>query len=171
MEQRIDVRRAFASPLAYRALLERLLGFHRPLAAQLAPWEAELADVLPSAPPRVARLAADVAALGGAPSLVAGATDLPELASADAALGALYVVEGSALGGTVLARLAARRLGLDASGGAAFFNGDAADGPPPRWTALLDLIEGRGDTGEDAVARVTGGAADTFDALDRWLAA
>jgi heme oxygenase len=44
-------------------------------------------------------------------------------ASAEAALGSLYVIEGSALGGQVISRALRDSLGLSADRGATFFNG------------------------------------------------
>jgi heme oxygenase len=60
---------------------------------------------LPAVPRRSACLRADLHALGGATSHTPQrATQPPELATAAGAVGATYVVEGSALGGVVMAR-------------------------------------------------------------------
>ncbi len=48
---------------------------------------------------------------------------LPTLTQASALAGALYVVEGSALGGLVIAKQLHATLGVDANRGARFFNG------------------------------------------------
>lgn len=167
VEQRIDVRRAFASPAAYRELLERLLGFHAPLEARLTGDGDLIPEGLRPLPPRSARLAADIAALGGEPRAIVRTAALPAL-SGGRVLGVLYVVEGSALGGAVLARLAQRRLGFDANSGASFFIGDAGAGMQTRWSTLLELVEEAG--ARHALDPVIEGACDTFDLLDAWLA-
>lgn len=63
----------------------------------------------------------DLAALGA--SRLEGRAGLPALDSASAALGSLYVLEGSALGGQVIARQVQAQHGLSEKNGAAYFNG------------------------------------------------
>lgn len=55
-------------------------------------------------------------------------------------LGALYVLEGSALGGRQLARMIGSRLGLTPSTGMAYFSLQAALGMS-RWTAFQSQVE------------------------------
>jgi heme oxygenase (biliverdin-IX-beta and delta-forming) len=82
---------------------ERYAAFLRASLAVLGPLEPALASWLPAVvtPSRVAALRADLAALG--PDAAAAPAEVPVLASLAAAYGAAYVVEGSALGGAVLA--------------------------------------------------------------------
>ena len=49
--------------------------------------------------------------------------DLPALDSAEKVFGALYVIEGSTLGGQVISRHLRQKFNLDAGNGAAFFSG------------------------------------------------
>lgn len=58
-----------------------------------------------------------------------GMNDLPPIQIDDTAalIGTLYVVEGSALGGQVIARYLQASLGVDDEGGARFFNGRCAE--------------------------------------------
>ena len=81
----------------------RYPAFLRASLAVLAPLEPALARWLPAvaAPSRVAALRVDLAALGADASVVP--VEVPALDSLAAAHGAAYVVEGSALGGAVLA--------------------------------------------------------------------
>ena len=51
---------------------------------------------------------------------------MPDLATPAAIVGALYVIEGSTLGGKVIARQLAAHLGLNAAKGARFFHGHGA---------------------------------------------
>ena len=92
LERRVDIERHLRSRAAYRALLERFYGFHRPVEAVLAPFAGPFT-------PRHPLLAQDIAALGGDVANLPMATRLPEVHSVRDALGVLYVLEGSALGG------------------------------------------------------------------------
>lgn len=167
VERRIDVRASFGSAAAYGAMLSRLFGFHAPLEAELRGWPSVIDGVAPL--PRRDRLAADLVAVGVDPSAVAVHTTpvgLPR--DAPGRVGALYVIEGSALGGAILARLAERRLGLTAATGAAFFHGDAGPGSDDRWALVLAAIDVEGAAGR--LDAVIAGARRTFDRLDAWLA-
>jgi len=102
-----------------------LCGFERYLAA----WEPHVASALPdtarpwfAARSRLPMLRRDLAQL--APDRPdPGVPALPRLPGAGAAYGSLYVLEGSALGGQLIARRAAERFGFDDRRGAAFFHG------------------------------------------------
>jgi len=90
---------------------------------------------------RTPALRADLAALGfdhaALPRLVA-----PNLADFASALGALYVLEGSALGGKVILRALEARLGPQIAGATAFFGGAGRHGalPWPAFKARLDAF-------------------------------
>lgn len=96
---RLDERLARAGGLT----AQRYPAFLRASLAVIAPLEPALARWLPAvaAPSRAAALRADLAALAG--DAAVAPTDVPALDSHAAACGAAYVVEGSALGGLVLA--------------------------------------------------------------------
>jgi heme oxygenase len=82
----------------------------------------------------------------------------------DAALGALYVIEGSALGARLLLR-DARRLGHTQTRGGAFLHEHGADAGAGRWAAFLRLLE---DVGRNVDRRATcAGAEDTFQLAER----
>lgn len=166
VEQRVDVRASFASRAAYRRLLERLLGFHEPVSHRFRQIESVAPGLLPG-PPRVKRLEADIWHLSGDPTAAPRCQTVPEASDPATALGLLYVVEGSALGGEILARLAAKRLGLSQAAGASFFAGDPVDGAQ-RWSGVLATIELTGAAGE--LRAVISGACQAFDCLDAWLA-
>ena len=55
------------------------------------------------------------------------------------AVGCLYVLEGSTLGGQIILRRAAERLGIDADTGAGFFHGYGAQ-TGAMWRGLVDAI-------------------------------
>lgn len=107
-----------------------LAAYARALAALHAPQaalEALLATAIPVAdfPPRRHDLAADLAELGVAPYALSA--DLPAAPDAARRIGLLYVIEGSNLGGAVIARRLAETL---PQAPCRFF---AGSGGPPRW--------------------------------------
>lgn len=141
----------------YRALLGRLLGFHRAI-ERAAGWDDR----------RSTALRDDLAALGLTPAAIDAlplCALLPDLRAPERRAGALYVVEGSALGGRVLAQALRPLLG-EAEAGRRFFT---AGGGPGAWRACLDAMD---RIAADAAARrrMIGAAEDTFSAFEAWLA-
>lgn len=119
----------------------------------------ELAD-------RVGWLRADLDRLGLAGELPPDPWQPPPMDNAERLVGALYVVEGSTLGGQVIARRIAASLGLTAQHGARFFNG-WGEQTNARWSAFwrfADTLCEPAGHGAAAVAAVA-----FFDALRRGL--
>ncbi|QGY06273.1 biliverdin-producing heme oxygenase [Methylobacterium mesophilicum SR1.6/6] len=166
LEDDLDWRARVATLSGYRDLLARLYGFH-------AVWEATiglgLADEAFLAPRRrLTRLAADLDHLGLAPGAVAA---LPRpaphvLADPAAATGALYVLEGSTLGGQLIGRHIAGLHGFSNDGLAYYRAHGAAAGA--MWTAFRSRLERFADDPE-AEASLTGAAVTTFAAMRGWL--
>lgn len=91
---------------------------------------------------KVPHLEADLAAMGlSATDLgaITPSTHLPELRTAESAVGALYVTEGATLGGQFIAKHVARVLGLTPATGLSFFTGDGP-GIPAQWRVFRDLL-------------------------------
>lgn len=86
------------------------------------------------------------------------------LNSTAAAFGSLYVLEGSALGGQVIAKSAARTLGLTPYNGAAYFNGFRSQ-TAARWGEFQRLLETEVGTSLEAREDACSAARQTFDAL------
>ncbi len=157
----------------YRALLARLFGHHAPAEAALA----EAMHLLPAAlalPRRLSRtalLAADLAALGFSPSRVEA---LPRcvgitIRNREQAWGLLYVLEGSSLGGQVIARHLAGLLELGP--------GTGAGGLVPHgnetgqlWRGFKSMLDALGAIGGIDADAVIDSARLAFDRLDRWVA-
>ena len=115
IEAAIDLDRRIASRNAYRDLLIRFYGFHKA-------WESDAAELAHDrtffrARCKTELLAKDLAALGLEPDEIEALPQcrpLMPLPAPEAVLGSMYVVEGSTLGGTIIAREVERRLGLNA---------------------------------------------------------
>lgn len=171
LEDSLDWRARVATLPGYRALLARLHGFH-------AAWEpvigVELADEAFLAPRRrLALLAADLQHLGLGPDAV-DALPLPALNGRDgpvlrgpaAATGALYVLEGSTLGGKVIGRHIADLHGLSGAG-LTYYRAHGA-GAGSMWAAFRARLELFADDPE-AEAVLTAAAVTTFAAMRAWL--
>ncbi|MGE0744700.1 MAG: biliverdin-producing heme oxygenase [Rhodospirillales bacterium] len=149
----------------YIFLLARFYGFH-------AAWEPAMARVLADdafwAPRRRApRLAADLNAYGFTDTDMAALPVCPELPRLDTtarALGSLYVLEGSRLGGAVVARNLAAVMG--ARDRSAYFDADRGE-TARLWREYLVRLEGFATPGN--AAEIVAAAGDTFDRLHRWL--
>jgi heme oxygenase len=168
----------------YVAILRHMHAF----LAHIEPAIVTVLETLPDAAAlldgtRPRALAADLAWFGVA---AIAAPPLPALDDPAAALGALYVIVGSGLGGRVIARHLADSLGVAAGSGASFYDGLTAEAARRQWyclTALLDradLLEqlfvapgavnpGRDAVGRDAEERIVAGAQTTFHALSCWM--
>ncbi len=108
----------------------------------------------------------DMAALALAP-LESVAIDLT-LRDKSAALGSMYVMEGSTLGGVVIARHLRRQHGIEAHNGGAYFSGWGAN-TAANWLQFRQLLEAHVDPDESARKGAATAAADTFRALSQTL--
>jgi heme oxygenase len=161
LEAEVDIKAAIADPLRMRALLGRFWGFH-------AVWqpavERLIADPHFTTPRRkLPALEADLVALGLSPGTIAG---LPRCADAAptgghaGAMGSLYVLEGSTLGGQVITRML-RAAGWERP--LAYFD-PYGDEVGAFWRAFRVRAEGAGQT-----AAMAQEAERTFVTLRRWL--
>lgn len=139
--------------IQYRLLLQALFRFHSAIgeASRRSVW-----GRLSSAPQRLDLLRSDLAVLGGA---------VPEpvcdwqAGTGEAMLGALYVAEGSMLGGRVIARQLDYAFGSNQQG-RRFFSGDKGD--RANWSALLMVLEDR-CTHPGPLSAAISGTCQTFD--------
>ena len=164
LEHELDWMARVATQEGYRSLLARLYGFHRS-------WEPAIAaalsdDVFFEARRRVAALSRDLAFLRLSPERIAAlpAAPGPSLSGAAAAMGALYVLEGSTLGGKVIGRHVAATHGF-VEDGLAYYTAHG-----PRTGAMWMAFRGRLDTFGGEADTVVAAANGTFDAMRRWLA-
>jgi heme oxygenase (biliverdin-IX-beta and delta-forming) len=158
---------------SYRALLAALYGFHSPLERELGRVDGLRALGLDCRLRRRSHLLRrDLLSLGMTLPDVARlprCTDLPSVRPLAAALGCLYVVEGSTLGGQVLAGRAREALGVGLGDGASFFHGyGPATGA--MWSAFVAALAAL-PPDEAAERAAVSAAVATFGAIERWLRA
>ena len=167
IEKAIDLNRRIASRDAYRDLLIRFYGFHRA-------WENAAS---PLAPDRVFfrrrckadLLVQDLKALG----LDAGEIiQLPQchplmpLPAPEAVLGSMYVVEGSTLGGAIIAKEVERKLGFGRETGCAYFRSYGRD-TAAMWKSFGRVLQAASSPQTDDL--IVASAQDTFTVMHDWL--
>ncbi len=154
----------------YTALLLRFFGFFRPMEQKL--WKAwPLLE--PSPPiwsPRSPLLLKDLEALGVSVSeseRAPVAANLPDVDSAAAALGCLYVLEGSTLGGRVLARQLDALFPPGWVSGRLFFAGDR-DRNALAWKSCCDALEAY-SASSNRQTEMLEAALKTFESFASWF--
>ncbi|GHG67305.1 biliverdin-producing heme oxygenase [Comamonas sp. JC664] len=174
-EAQVRLMDAGLTRLAYRRHLEALLGFYAPLEEKLAALPlAQVPGLAIQERWKRALLEEDLVALGhDAHSLarLPRCQDLPALPGLPEALGCLYVLEGSSLGGQLILRHLRRQFeGEVRPLTFSFFNayGDAVG---PRWRAFGEAVNQASEVAADESfdARVVKGAQETFDTFAAWL--
>ena len=153
----------------YRRVLGAFHGFYAPLEAQFRRFRRSTALTSGfSLPRRAALLEADLESLGWPPA-ASSDEPLPEIQSMAEFAGRLYVVEGAALGGQVLARGLADRWSLQPCSGLAFFTGSGAH-TGRRWKRVLAWLESLAQSGANS-RDIVAAASATFRSLEHRVVA
>lgn len=170
-EELVDIMREDFSPADYKKLLTRFYAFYKS-------FEPKMFDALRENPidfdyenrQNTPKLFRDLESLGMSEaeiSEIEDFDDLPALDSKEKIFGALYVVEGSTLGGQVISRHLKEKFGFDESGGSAFFSGYGKE-TGAMWKIFRDAITNF--SGGDANrGEVIGAANDTFTKIGKCL--
>lgn len=150
----------------YRDLLARLYGFHAAFDADMRNAPASLGRELElPARARAGLIVEDLAGLGAErPSALPLCAETPELRSVGDFLGALYVVEGSTLGGVYIARALAPVAGQNCR----FFLGHGGEHGRMwrKFVTQLDRLDDNSPQAEDAERS----ALAAFAIFERWMA-
>ncbi|MBF9196191.1 biliverdin-producing heme oxygenase [Microvirga terrestris] len=167
IETAMDLDRRIASREAYRDLLIRFYGFHKA-------WEEEAAGQAPDRGfferrRKTQHLVKDLEALGLKSEDIIRLPQcrpLMPLLGSEAVLGSMYVVEGSTLGGTIIAREVERRLGFTAETGCAYFRSYGRD-IAAMWRSFgAVLLEASSPKVDDLIVE---SAQKTFTVMHDWL--
>jgi heme oxygenase (biliverdin-IX-beta and delta-forming) len=152
----------------YARLLGRFYGFYQPAEQvfdRLDAWGSLGLDA--AARRKAPLLVRDLAAFGCTVGALPRCDNLPDLSSPAQALGCMYVLEGSTLGGQLLARQIQQCLGLSPDHGCAFF-ACYREQTGPMWKAFGGALEGfAARAGQQEL--VVAAARETFTRLDAWL--
>lgn len=159
----LEARLPFFSPgfdsAAYRRLLQAYYGFHAPLEHQLKDYQGPERCKTAALTDDLRALDLSEAEIGALPLCQA----LPVVRDEASALGVMYVLEGSTLGGQVLKRAMAERLGIGHDSGAAFLDvyGELT---ASHWRSFLERL-----AKAPAQAVTVQAAIDTFTRFEAWL--
>lgn len=172
LEAQMDLSRHFSSEQNYRHLL---IGFYRvyaPLEDRLEKavnWQERGWDF--EGRKKTPWLEDDLLALGMIHEEIKAlplTKDLPEITSLAEALGCLYVLEGSTLGGQFITKVLQRNLPITASAGGRFFAG-YQEQTMPQWREFGQWAETQATLDPNLESRAVVAAQQTFDSFAREL--
>jgi len=171
LEGKLNILARLNSAQGYKSLLKQFYGFYRPL-------EMHLGSVM--CPPG---FLADFTARRKTPLLekdllfldlperelraLPQCQKLPTVESEAQAFGCLYVLEGATLGGQIISKYVADKLGYESERGATFFMSYGAE-VRAMWCAFCQALREYA-MAHDADDEVVAAAVDTFDKFDQWL--
>ena len=156
---------------SYCAILKLFFGFYEPVETRLASipgWDLISIDIEQRR--RTPLLQMDMLALGVSAHDVASlprCEDLPTLESLDAGIGCLYVLEGSTLGGKLIARQVASRFGLSKKNGSAFFEG-YGERTGTMWMQFCSAVRLQDESPYGRGAKLEA-AKSTFKSIESWM--
>ncbi|MQG93084.1 biliverdin-producing heme oxygenase [Pseudomonas sp. MN1F] len=163
----LEARLPFFSPgfdsAAYRRLLQAYYGFHAPLEQHLGNYQGPERRKTATLTRDLLALDLSEADIGALPLCQA----LPAIHDEASALGVMYVLEGSTLGGQVLKRAMAERLGIGHESGAAFLDVYGAL-TGSYWRSFLERLD-QASAAAPAQASTVQAAIDTFSHFEAWL--
>jgi heme oxygenase (biliverdin-IX-beta and delta-forming) len=173
IELRLNLDFRLANRARYGDLLAGFRGFYAPLESALLEvtgWDVLTPPLDPNVRRRVQLIDQDLAQLHSSPLAVpyTSVSRVFEPGSMAGALGCLYVLEGSALGGRIVARQAAARLGHDLP--VAFLTSAGCDDLGVRWRSLQATLDTVPDVfGRSGAQEAISAACATFHELGGWL--
>lgn len=122
LENAVDILRTASTLEGYANLLRGFYSFHASIEDSLSHLDWQKLNFDYDSRRKKHLLAKDLEILGIDVDKLSGWQDLPAVAEAPQAVGCLYVLEGSTLGGQIISRHLAKQLALNPENGAAFFN-------------------------------------------------
>lgn len=152
----------------YALLLKGFYGYFGPLEDAIAPFmnTAILPDVAQRR--KASSILADLTTLREPCGDLSQAPHLPQIQSLPQALGALYVMEGSTLGGKGITKMLLKKEGLNLQlESLQFFNG-YGERTGPMWTAFVNVLNSFCGT-EAEMAQMVETANQTFSLFKTWL--
>ena len=116
---------------------------------------------------KTAAFANDLEALGNTAPRKATGTELPTIENELQAFGALYVIEGSTLGGKIISKMVQQHLGITDGKGLSFFNG-YGDDTGKKWADFQKVLNAVTTTNADQ-KEVIAAANETFAKFRDWM--
>ncbi|GAB5521005.1 MAG: biliverdin-producing heme oxygenase [Rhodothermales bacterium] len=166
-EQAFNLKAVLQSKDAYAHLLQRLHRFYSVIEPMLATWDWASLGLDFDARRKLPWLEADLTALSASPHAEV-IEPLPALSTQAEALGALYVLEGSTLGGQIITKRVQSELGFSPHSGLRFFSGYQLK-TGVYWHQFVVAANIYGQRNAQGVVLIISGALSTFSALERYL--
>ncbi|MES2810008.1 MAG: biliverdin-producing heme oxygenase [Bacteroidota bacterium] len=159
--------KAMRSQQDYVALLSDFYGYFGGLEQQIERYvnASNLADYEERR--KTAAIADDIKAMGGNVPATATAEDLPVIDNYLKAFGALYVIEGSTLGGKIISKMVQQHLRVEGTAGLSFFN-SYGDNTQHMWDSFKEVLNAA-PVSADEEAIITEAANRTFLKFKNWL--
>ncbi len=159
------------TPENYTHILRKFYGFFQPLETSIHHLP-ELEYYLPDLPNRrkSASILQDLRAINQENIVLASlplCPDVPQITNVSEALGAMYVMEGSTLGGKIISKIVHETLGYTPENGIAFFNGYGTQ-TGPKWKAFQETLTRFAKT-PDREEGIVNSATLTFQKLEVWF--
>ena len=162
VEASFDLTQMLSSRVAYRSLLQAYLGIYRPFELEGQQRFPHLVN-----PHKTSLIVRDLEVLGMTDQeirQIPECSSLPDLMEPDRLFGALYVINGSSLGGQIICRQVESCLGIDKHTGASFFHGDG-ERTGSVWRAFLYDLQQLVLSADQAAE----GACEMFALFETWL--
>ena len=171
LEAKLDILTRLSSPQGYKSLLEQFYGFYLPLEIHLGSVMCPAGSLSNfTARRKTPLLEQDLLFLDLSERDLAELPQcqkLPTVESEAQAFGCLYVLEGATLGGQIISKYVADKLGYERDRGATFFKSYGAE-VRAMWCGFVQALREYA-TAHDADDEVVAAAVDTFDKFDQWL--
>jgi len=113
-----------------------------------------------------AALAQDIEDLGGTPVEKANGEDLPAIENIEQAYAAMYVIEGSTLGGKIISKMMAQQLRIIDGKGLAFFGG-YGDNTESMWEKFKQTLNTHAQSANEEI-EIVNTANQTFIKFKEW---
>lgn len=151
---------AIDSAEKYSDLLKAFYGYFMPVTAMVEDYLGP--TVLPDYHERrkPGAILDDLEALQQQKTDIAFAHRLPQINNTAQAFGALYVMEGSTLGGLFLSKIVSKNIRVNEKNGLSFFNGYGKESRE-KWEVFVGYLNAFG--AENNAADITGAAVETFE--------
>jgi heme oxygenase (biliverdin-IX-beta and delta-forming) len=152
---------------SYTRLLKLMYGFYHPLQQKLQPFLDRLNYGSHYRGRQAESIVSDIGNLQpSGEEKIQETNHLPEIKNYAAALGALYVTEGSTLGGKIIAGMIARQVPQDLSRSLSFFNA-YGDDTKPAWENFREMLNQ--PFSEEEKEQIIATARETFSSFKKWL--
>lgn len=153
---------------SYLKLLKLFYGYFKPVEERIDAFISD--DVVPDISERRKSkvLLRDLQLFNGNESETVVCKDVPEISDVAEALGAMYVLEGSTLGGVHLSKMISEKMNIQSEKGLEFFSGYGSE-TLVKWNLFKEHLNKCTD--EEIQDKIVGSANETFDKFKRWIEA